>query len=116
MQQNDSANNDNANAVKITNENFNELINGEQPVLVDFHAAWCGPCQRIAPMVEQIVDELHGVALVAKADVDECPEIAREFNVASVPTFIVFKNGEEVEREVGVRPRDTLIGLVQQHI
>ncbi len=81
-------------------------------VLVDFFAEWCGPCKMMAPILEEIAQELEGTATIAQIDVDGAQELATEFQVTSVPTLILFKNGSEVERVVGLKDKDTLKHLV----
>lgn len=88
--------------VIINGSNFEtEVLNSETPVLVDFWATWCGPCRMIAPIIEQLATKLSGKVKVAKIDVDQCPEIAEAFNVSSIPTLIIFKNGQPVAQRVG---------------
>ena len=87
--------------VKITNENFESLKNGEQPLVVDFWATWCGPCRMIAPIVEELAKEYDGKITVGKCDVEECEDIAAEFGIRNIPTIIFFKNGEVVDKLVG---------------
>ena len=99
--------------LKINSENFEkEVLNSEKPVLVDFFADWCGPCKMMAPIVEELATELEGKAKVGKINVDENSDIAVEYNVMSIPTLIVFKNGKEEKRLVGVRDKEELLGLL----
>lgn len=98
--------------LKINSENFEkEVLNSEKPVLVDFFADWCGPCKMMAPIVEELATELEGKAKVGKLNVDENSDIAIEYNVMSIPTLIVFKNGKEEKRLVGVRNKEELLEL-----
>lgn len=98
--------------LKISSENFEkEVLNSEKPILVDFFADWCGPCKMMAPIVEELATELEGKAKVGKLNVDENSDIAIEYNVMSIPTLIVFKNGKEEKRLVGVRDKEELLNL-----
>ena len=100
-------------AIKITKENFeSEIVNSELPVLVDFWAAWCGPCKTIGPKIEELSVELEGKAKVCKVNVDEEMALAQQFSVMSIPTMVVFKGGKEVNRVVGVRGKDELKALL----
>ena len=85
---------------------FKKLINGKKPVLVDFFATWCGPCQMMGPILEEMAKTYKNIDKVeiAKVDIDEISEVASEFNVMSVPTFILFRDGKEAEKMVGMRP------------
>ena len=98
--------------LKLSSENFTEeVLNSEKPVLVDFYADWCGPCNAMAPVIEELAKELEGKAKVGKINVDENSDIAVEYNVMSIPTLIVFKNGKEEKRLVGLRNKEELINL-----
>lgn len=98
--------------LKLSSENFEkEVLNSEKPVIVDFFADWCGPCKIMAPIVEELATELEGKAKVGKINVDENSDIAVEYNVMSIPTLIVFKNGKEEKRLVGVRDKEELLNL-----
>lgn len=88
--------------IKLTKDNFDaEVINSNIPVLVDFWATWCGPCRMIAPVIESIAEKFDGKIKVGKVNVDEEPEISLEYNIASIPTVMIFKNGEEVSKSIG---------------
>lgn len=88
--------------IVITNENFEEeVINADIPVLVDFWAAWCGPCKMLAPVVEEIAEEYEGKLKVGKVNIDEQMDLAMQFKVTSIPTLILFEKGEAIKREVG---------------
>lgn len=98
--------------IKLSTENFEkEVLKSEKPVLVDFYADWCGPCNAMAPVIEELAKELEGKVKVGKINVDENPDIAVEYNVMSIPTLIVFKNGKEEKRLVGLRNKEELISL-----
>ena len=89
--------------IKITKDNFEkEVVESSKPVLVDFWATWCGPCKMLAPTVSEIADEYEGKVKVCKLDVDQAMDIAMSYGVASIPTLILFKDGEIVKKSVGV--------------
>ena len=97
----------------LTKENFaKEVLESDIPVLVDFWATWCGPCQMVGPIVEEIADEVTD-AKICKVDVDQQPELARQYKVMSISTFLVFKNGEMVKRDMGYKPKDELLDLLK---
>lgn len=94
---------------KLNNENFqNEVLNIDSTVLVDFYADWCGPCKMIAPIIEEIANERTDIT-VGKINVDENPELAMKYGVVSIPTVIIFKNGEEATRLVGFREKEAFL-------
>ncbi len=94
-------------ALEITDANFEELVlKSEKPVMVDFWAAWCGPCRMVGPIIDQISEEYDGKAVVGKVDVDTNQEFAAKYGVRNIPTVLVFQNGEVVGRQVGVAPKN----------
>lgn len=93
-------------ALEITDANFDEIVlKSEQPVMVDFWAAWCGPCRMVGPIIEDISNDYDGKAVVGKLDVDAHQEFAAKYGVRNIPTVLVFKGGELVGRQVGVAPK-----------
>lgn len=93
---------------KITNENFEELKNGELPFVVDLWATWCGPCRMLGPVVSELAEEYDGRINVGKCDIEECEDIPMEYGVRNIPTLLFFKNGELVDKFVGAGAKATL--------
>lgn len=100
--------------VNATDQNFNEKVS-DGLVLVDFWAAWCGPCKMIAPVLEELDAEMSDQVKIVKLDVDENQETAQKYGVMSIPTLILFKDGEKVDQTMGFQPKDALEQFVQKH-
>lgn len=94
----------------LTDDNFEaEVLKSDVPVLVDFYATWCGPCQMMAPIIEELAEEMKNAKVkIAKLDVDQAPQTAQKYEVMSIPTFIVFKNGKAEDKMTGMRTKDDL--------
>ena len=100
------------NTITITKDNFDaEVLQASQPVLLDFWAEWCGPCRMLAPVLDQIAAERADIK-VGKVNVDNEPELARQFGVMSIPTLVVMKNGEAVAQSVGVQPKEAILRMI----
>lgn len=95
-------------AVEINTSNFEEVLNTDKPVMIDFWAAWCGPCRMIAPLVDELSEEYKDKAVIAKVDVDSNQEIAMKYGVRNIPTILFIKNGEVVDKSVGAVPKNVL--------
>ncbi|MGD9978795.1 MAG: thioredoxin [Bacteroidales bacterium] len=101
-------------ALQVNDSNFDELVlNSGKPALVDFWAEWCGPCRMIAPYVEQISEEYKDKAVVAKVDVDNCPGIASRYGIRNIPTVLFFKDGKQVDKQVGAVPKSNLLAKLE---
>jgi len=106
-----------ANEIKMINDmgSFNEMINGSTPVLVDFYADWCAPCRMMTPIMQQVSKEMVGKVKVIKVDVDKNEEVARKYQIRSIPTMILFKNGKSVWQGVGVMQADQIKAMIQKN-
>lgn len=103
--------------INLTNENFEkEVISSKKPILVDFWASWCGPCQMIAPIVEEISNELSERIEVGKLNIDEQPEIAIKYDVMSIPTLILFKDGKVVNTIIGYHSKEEILDFINSRI
>ena len=103
--------------VELTEETFEqEVLKATMPVLVDFWAAWCGPCKMIAPIVEELATEYEGKLKIGKVDVDNNQKIAMQYGIRSIPTLLMFKGGKVVEQIVGAAPKKTLMEKLSKHL
>jgi thioredoxin 1 len=103
--------------VIINKDNFEvEVLKSDLPVLTDFWAEWCVPCKMVNPILEKIAEDYRGKLKVAKINVDECGEIASQFNIVSIPTMLLFKSGEVVQQQVGAGSRQAIEGFFKDHI
>ncbi len=105
-----------AKPIEITDANFEEIIASDKPILVDFWAEWCGPCRMIGPIVEELANEYEGKAVIAKVDVDSNPNVSAKFGIRSIPTLLVFKGGEIVDKQVGAVPKAVLVGKLDAQL
>jgi len=104
-------------ALEITDANFEELVlKSDKPVLVDFWAEWCGPCRMVGPVVEELATEYEGKAVIGKVNVDQNSKIPAEFGIRNIPTLLFFKNGQMVEKHVGVAAKSVLAGKLEAHM
>ena len=95
--------------------NFSELINGEQPVLVDFYADWCGPCQMMAPLLKEVSADVKGTGKILKVDIDKNQKAAAKYQIQSVPTLILFKKGQILWRHSGTAVKEQLLSVIKAH-
>jgi thioredoxin 1 len=103
-------------AIELTDSNFEQIINSDKPVLVDFWAEWCGPCKMIGPVVEELAGDYAGRAVIAKLNVDENPQMTAKFGVRSIPTLLVFKNGQIVDKQIGAVPKSVLAQKLEAQV
>jgi thioredoxin len=103
--------------VTITDQNFEaEVLKSDTPVLVDFWATWCGPCRAVAPVLEQLAEENDGKVRIAKLNVDENQQVAFQFQVSSIPTFILFKGGKMADRMLGAMPKNAFQSFIDRNV
>jgi thioredoxin 1 len=102
--------------LELTDATFDETLKSDKPVLVDFWAEWCGPCKMIGPVVEELANDYEGKAVIAKLNVDENPQVTARFGVRSIPTLLVFKNGQIVDKQVGAVPKSVLASKLQAQV
>jgi thioredoxin 1 len=105
------------NVSQVSDASFDvDILKSSVPVLVDFWAPWCGPCRSVAPIVDDLADQYAGKLKVAKINVDESTEVATRYQITSIPTFILFKNGEVADRALGALPRSEFVKLIDRHL
>ena len=99
--------------VNVTSENFESLLKGNLPVVIDFWATWCGPCRMVAPVISELAEQYDGKVTVGKCDVEECEDLAVEFGIRNIPTILFFKGGQVVDKLVGAQPKAKLEEKIQ---
>ena len=102
--------------IEITDANFEQIIASDKPVLVDFWAEWCGPCRMVGPIVEELASDYDGKAVIGKVDVDTNPEVSAKFGIRSIPTLLVFKGGQVVDKQIGAVPKSVLSQKLEAQI
>ena len=104
------------NCLKITSDNFDEIIRQNDVVMVDFWASWCGPCKMLGPIVEEVAHDYAGRAAVGKVNVDDCPDLAERFGIMSIPAVFVFKAGAVVEKMIGLRQKAQFAAVLDKNL
>jgi len=102
--------------IVLNDANFDAAINSEKPVLVDFWAEWCGPCKMIGPVVEELASDYEGKAVIGKLNVDENPNVTARFGIRSIPTLLVFKGGQIVDKQIGAVPKSVLAQKLEAQV
>lgn len=103
--------------IEITESNFEqEILKADKPVLIDFWATWCGPCKMVAPIVEELANELEGKLKVGKVDVDNNQQLAMKFGIRSIPTLLIFKDGKVIDQIIGAAPKRNLLDKISKHL
>ncbi|UOE41932.1 thioredoxin [Chryseobacterium suipulveris] len=104
-------------ALEITDQSFQEtVLNSDKPVLVDFWAVWCGPCRMLGPIIEEVAADFEGKAIVGKVDVDNNQQVSVDYGIRNIPTVLIFKNGEVVDKIVGVAPKEVIAEKLSAHL
>ena len=99
--------------IHVTTDAFNRVLQSDKPVLVDFWATWCSPCRMMAPILDEVAEEVGDSALICKVDIDTEPSLAQEYGIMSIPTLLYFKDGKVVNQMVGVRPKEELLDALE---
>jgi len=106
-----------ANVIDLSDNNFDaEVISSTVPVVVDFWATWCGPCRKLSPVIESVAEEYNDKVKFAKVNIEDCIESAKRFSISGLPSVLIFKNGEPVERMTGLVPKSTLVANIEKNI
>lgn len=106
-----------ANVIEINDTNFEqEVVNSQIPVVVDFWATWCGPCRKLSPVIEELSDTYENKVKFVKVNIEECMTTAKAYSISGLPSLLVFKDGEAVERMAGMMPKSTIVSNIEKHI